>query len=321
VLIVTELGWARVEAIMQAPVLIVDDTQPPVSAVGGTSPEALPIAGLPEAQAVRDAFASVGWSVDVGHDWSLTAGFACDGVPTSFSFSFDQTPAGVRSWVTATATLTAGPGDPVTPSERELVAAVMDYAENPFPSMAGMIRMGRSLTYTDVDEAHWPQPFAQAALDWNVFVAAASGPRYEAMDPPVRSLLVGYHWMPIPDPTARATVITQAVNALPTVLAALGDLQRQDPATFRRYMGESIPSVQMGTRWPELKGGSTTTLGSGGAPTLSSTGSKIGASPGSGLGASTVPAPTPAAKFCSQCGGPRQGGARFCGDCGSAFDL
>lgn len=320
VLIVTELGWPRVEAIMHAPALVVDTAQPPVSAVGGTSPGALQVAGLPEAQMLRDAFASVGWSIGVGHDKSLTAGFACDGVPTSFSFSFDGTPAGVRSWVTATATLTAGPGDPATTSERELVAAVMDYAENPLPSMAGIIRMGRSLTYTDVDEAYWPQPFAQAALDWNVVVAAASGLRYEAMDPPIRSLLIGYYWMAIPDPAARATVITQAVNALPTALAAIGDLQRQDPAAFRRYMGDSIPSVQMGTRWTELAGGPPATLTSGDSPTLSSTGSKIGASSGSGLGPSKNLTPTPGAKFCVQCGSPRPGGARFCGNCGSAFD-
>lgn len=316
----TDLGWPRVEAIMQAPAFALDSTQPPVSAVGGSSPEALVVSGLREADAIREAFASVGWSIDVGHDWSLTAGFHCDDVPTSFTFSFDRTPAGVRSWVTATATVSPGPGLPATPGERDLVAAVMDYSENPFPSMAGLLRMGRSLTYTDVDEADLPQPFAQAALDWNVLVADASGRRYEPMDPPVRSLLIGYHWMWIRDPTARTTVITQAVNALPTALSALGDLQRQDPEAWRAVMGSSIPSVQMGTRWMELTGGSAGPAGPTVGASLSSTGSKIGATTGPTIGQGPAPASPSGAKFCIQCGSARAVGARFCSNCGTPFE-
>ena len=320
---VTDLGWPRVNAIIQGPAFVLDDTPAPASAVGGTTSDALPIAGLREAQAVRDAFASVGWSVAEGHEFSLNGGFTCDGVPTSIGFSFDQTPHGVRSWAVATATLMPGVALPSTLKERELLSAVMDYAENPFPSMAGIVRMGRGLTYPDVSEEHWPSPFAQIALDWNVLVPGPSGLRYEPMDPPVRALLVGYHWAWIPDPAALATVITNAVNALPTVLAALGDLQQQDAAAFSRYMGASVPSVQMGARWTELRGSAAGGAPAAGAPFLSSSGNKIGRSATlSSGGPAETPAPTAiGGRFCSNCGTPRTPKDRFCGMCGAAFSI
>ena len=332
----TTLTWARADALMRTTTLHVDGASPPVSAVGGTSPEALPIASLPQADAVRDAFATVGWTVNTGHDWSLSTGFDCGGVPASFSISFDLDHGRVRTWAVAAATVSAHGTHPLTTSEQDLLAAIFEFAETPFPSMSGLITLGRGLAYPDVDEHDWPQPFAHAAMDWNVIVPKPQGLRVEPVDPPVRTLLVGYHWHDITNPEARTTVITRAVDHLPKVLRALSDLQEQDPAAFTTAMGACIPELQLGTRLGELRTrpGSPSTPPSTSAPTgtglgsgtiLRSSGSKIGGVP-------TEPAhdpvtssgPTPptvegGARFCGQCGTARSTGAKFCGQCGTPF--
>lgn len=320
----TTLHWARANALTRTSTLRMDTTSPPVSAVGGASPEALPIAGLPQADAVRDAFATVGWTVNTGHDWSLSTGFDCGGVSASFSISFDLDHGRVRTWAVAAATVTAGSSHLVTDAERGLLAAIFDFAETPFPSMSGLITLGRGLAYPDVDERDWPQPFAQAAMDWNVIVSRPGGLRVEPVDPPVRTLLVGYHWHDITNPEARTTVITRAVDHLPKVLRALSDLQEQDPAAFTTAMGNAIPTLQLGHRLnelrPQVESGSSGSLAAGGASGLASTGSKIGGAsttPPSGAPATT--APVSEARFCGQCGTPRSTGAKFCGQCGTPF--
>lgn len=324
----TGITWSRVEALMAARNLKVDATAAPVSPVGGTTPGALPIAGLVEAQAVRDAFASVGWTVKDGHEWSLTAGFDCDGIPTSMCLSFDQAEGRVRSWVSAAVAVRANDDQVATDGERDLLAALLEFAETPFPSMSGIIRLGRGLAYPDVPEEFWPTPFVQAVADWNVLVPEIGGLRYEPVDPPVRTLVIGYHWGWIPDESARATVITRAVDHLPTVLVATRDLCVQDPDRFRGFMGASIPSLQLAIRLSELQSPRSSLPGTD-APsvppqpaTLSSTGTKIGkpATSAPTFGAfQGLQTRSPRAKFCGECGSARADGARFCGECGSAF--
>lgn len=323
----TGITWGRVEALMAANALVIDATAAPVTPVGGTSPDALPIAGLVEAQAIRDAFAGVGWTVNDGHEWSLTAGFNCDGVPTSICISFDRVAGRVRSWVSAAAAVRANDGQAATDSERGLLGAVFEFAETPFPSMSGMIRLGRGLAYPDVPEEYWPTPFVQAAADWHVLVPGAGGLRTEPFDPPVRTLVVGYHWGWIPDEAARATVITHAVDHLPTVLVAVRDLYVQDPSRFTTFMGTSIPSLQLGARLAELRATRDSVprplqSASPTASTLSSSGNKIG-QPTSSISDSDLTtaktSPSPVARYCGQCGTARSGGARFCGQCGAPF--
>lgn len=215
-----------------------------------------------------------------------------------------------------TAAIASGPDHSVTASERELLSAVISYAESPFSSMTGLISMDRGLTYPDVDDGSWPTPFAQAGSDSNVLVPGSSGPRYEAMDPPVRSRLIGYHWMKAPDLLARSTIITRAVNCLPKTLAALGDLQRQDPTRFQAFMGTAIPSVQMGGRWMELRDRATFASHSYRSPLPCSRTEKIGSSTDIPSQQRNRQPLTPMSAFCTQCGTSRPGG-RFCGTCGT----
>lgn len=317
-------NWPRVEALMHGPVASLDTAQPPVSAVGGTTTEAIPIEGLREAQAVKDAFTSVGWDINIGHEWSLNTGFPAGDIPTSLSISFSRVGGAVRTWVTAQAMVSGDGEQPVTPLELQFLTALFDYGENPFPSMAGIMTLGRTLGFQGVDEADIPRPYAQIAMDWNILVAGPGGRRYEPFDPPVRAVQCGYYWHWISDPKARTTAITQAVNNVPTILEALGSLQSEDSNAFRNYAGDNIPTTQLGRRWTELRGSGTPPHQARGTDKLTPTGNNKIGTPSAAQPPSLASVPlesvaTREAKFCGNCGQARSADFKFCGNCGTSF--
>ena len=240
-----EPTWARIHQLVESPGLEVDVATPPVSGVGGMpDPDrALLVKGLSEVKEVRDAFASVGWSLDEGHPWCCTISLASDeGFPVQILLSFDRSPSGkVRGWAAATVEVSRREGS-VTAREHELITAIFQLVEGP----------DRAARYRGAVEKDWPRPFIGVIEDHHIVVLDPPGiARHEPVEPPVRALTVGYSWGPVEDGQARHKVITEAVNNLCMVIRSLNVLA-QNPLAYRQYMGKGVPSFQLGERLAEL---------------------------------------------------------------------
>lgn len=264
-----------------------------------STPRPISIAGLREAQAIRDAFAAVGWDVHEGNDWTLLTVFECDGIPIPLSFSFDNDQGSVQTWVSATALVRRDPGESLSPTQLDFLGVVMALAEDPFPSSPFPLNLDRSARFKGVGEDFLPRPFAQVLADRNVLVPIPGGMRNEVNESPVGSIVLGYRWKWIDDPEARRTVITHAADKLTRFLNAMSELSNENPLRFREIMGLAIPSLQLVNRFDELRS----------------------CSP-------VVEPVTPNVEpvhvtmlFCTSCGQQRVGAASFCGNCGSAFGI
>lgn len=223
-----QLTWQTVSDSMESPTLQLERATPPVSNVGGTTPEALPIGSVRQSSDLADALRTAGWSLTRGHDWALTIAF--EGVtPIYLTASFDRDSTGrVRTWVCGTATVSPSLHG-VTGAEARLLAAVFESVESredPYPGVSARTR---------------PQPYIGVMADHNVLIAPSiEEARYVPVENPVRSLVVGYTWLDFDDENSMATAATRAIDHLVKVIEGLNALHGENPQVFRHYMGDGI---------------------------------------------------------------------------------
>lgn len=248
-------SWRRVE-LQQVPAL--ECPAPPATVIGGVSPDTLPIAGLPEADRVRAAFADVSWSIEPGHDHVLATNFETALGGVSLALAFERQSGPVICWVTTTATVAPAQTAPSQPHAAELqaLAAVVRAVETESFSAGGLISLGRGLNWPGVDEEWFPEAVAFVSDEDHVILESGGSPRLEIVPTPhpMRTLAVGYRFRLPPDQVMANALVQHTVNTLPSIARWLAELQAEDPDRFEAAFGDCIAALHMGTHRDVLLG-------------------------------------------------------------------
>lgn len=271
----------RVES-QQVPAL--ECPAPPATVIGGVSLDALAIAGLPEADRVRAAFADASWNIEPGHDHVLATNFETALGGVSLALAFERQGGPVTCWVMTTATVAPALAPPSHANAEELrtLAAVVRAVETEEFSAGGLISLGRGLNWPGVDEEWLPEAVAFVSDEDHAILETGGTPRLEIIPTPtpMRTLAVGYRFRLPPDQTMANALVQHTVSTLPSIARWLAELQVEDPDRFESAFGDCIAALHMASHRDvllgESAGGSAGSGPAGGGSALPKAGSGLG---------------------------------------------
>jgi len=240
----TEINWAHIDRARGQGGLDLLFMGPPVLPIGKASEDALEVDGLQEAIDVQEAFSSQGWTLNRGHDFTLNTNFQVGASAAMVNMGFERVNS-VYTWAATCAYVNPQPFAALLKSEYEFLSALMQAAENQFPS--SVVAFGRGMAFPGVPEEWLPEPFIWVVPEENTVVWDPN--RQSLVIQPLaetyRMVVLGYRWRRAPDQDIRTSLITHSVNQLAGTSKILSSLRQQDPSRFVDELANAIPVVDI----------------------------------------------------------------------------